>query len=270
MDGLNGGSGWSGAWSVADTGNPPEFYSLTNLTYADANYINTGEPADDDEFSAGGDIGGSFSFQDGPAGNPPANTGLRSFGADTGTTWFSILMQSGGDDFNRFARMYINPTTSIDLTGNYFGLQGQGDGTNPQDHAVRANINGSDTDFGTAAKDVAHLFVAKLETDLSGINDQLTLWFNPTISAQSEAGLGTADFVSGDTADIWGSSISSIGLHNRQQQGGGFLDAVRISTSDGDFGVKEVLAVPEPRLYALGLGFLSLAVVVFRRSKTRK
>ena len=273
IDGLNGGSGWSGAWSVADTGNPPEFYSLENLSVSTPNYTNTGAAADDDAFNSGGDIGGSFSFQDGGAGNPPANTGLRSFSAQTGTTWISVLMQSGGDDFNRFARLYINPPAAASLdqnTGNYFGLQGAGNGTTPEDHDVRINISGTDNDVLKAAKDTPHLFVAKLETDVSGVNDRLSLWFNPAIASQTESGLGMADFVSADTDDIWGSSIANIGLHNRQQRGGGFIDSLRISDVDGDGGVQEVLSatpIPEPGSAALALGLADLTSMALRRRR---
>jgi len=275
IDGLNGGSGWSGAWSAGFAGDPGEFYSLENLTVSTSNYTNTGAPVDNDEFNLGGDIGGSFSQQDGGADGAPDNAGIRSFSAQTGTTWISVLMQSGGDEFNRVTRLYINPPAAPSFdnnTGNYFGLQGAGTESAPEPHNAVANISGNNTNAASAAKDTPHLFVAKLETDVSASNDRLSLWFDPTIASQTESGLGTADFVSADTADIWGSSITNIALHVRQQRGAGFIDSLRISGVDGDGGVQEVLSgapIPEPGSFALALGLASLTGIALRRRRSK-
>jgi len=264
LTGENGGQGWTEPWQDAkpsDDTKFPAFSGNQNLTFNDPNgfYVNTGLTAGEN-----GEGGGAMVPENGQ-GNPPNNLGTRSFTSQTGAVWASVLMQSGGDDFNRFTRLYINPT--FDGSGdfqdeNYIGLQGKGNENNPEPHAARANVAGSNNDFGSAVKGEVHLLIAKLDTDVNGSGDQLSLWLNPTITAQTEAGLGAADFVSGDGSDIWGSQIDAIGAHIRQQRGGGSIDAIRLSAAEGDFAVQEVLTgevVPEPASLALlGLGGLCL------------
>ena len=102
------------------------------------------------------------------------------------------------------------------------------------------------------------LIVAKLRTNYSGTNDEISLWLFGEAGAYPSnctvAGLGTPLYVSASGQDIWGDSISSLGIEIKSQNSADrdyYLDSLRISIGaiSDDMHVYQILTglpIPEP------------------------
>jgi hypothetical protein len=119
------------------------------------------------------------------------------------------------------------------------------------------------------------LLVAKLRTDYSGSDDELTLWMLPCFGTYPDGravtNLGPSSYVTSAAQDIWGDSITNIGITTLAltDDRNIAMDSLRISyghTLD-DYAVYEVLtgvAIPEPAAAALAVCALLVAA---RRTK---
>lgn len=183
-------------------------------------------------------------------------------GSETGTVFTSFLARS--EFFNASpsrAQIRLAVNGDVDDTG---GLLSNGSST-----LAELTLNGAQTttDSAPTGGDRTFLVVLKMETDFSGNSDRLSLWAfeNADLSDQNEAALGSPLLQSDGASDLWGSSLSSIGIGLQSPNTTdreSFFDNLRISSGNisNDQKVFEVLTgVPEPTSLALiGVGGLMM------------
>ena len=205
---LNGGTGWSGAWSNAKV----KYLPGTSLSYSATGYDNSA--------NLGGTGDGAMAY----AGNLPSPSGsiaTRGFTALAGTAWFSALISI--DEAADRSTLWIG-TDGTDFVGVLDGV-------------IQMRYNGTNLTSAGAATTGTHLVLAKVEINASGSNDRLSFWFNPDLSG-GEGGLGTATYTQ-DNADTFGTSIDGIGVLLRDDDaatvnGGESIDAIRVGTTFAD------------------------------------
>jgi hypothetical protein len=141
--------------------------------------------------------------------------------------------------------------------------------------------NGVETNSSATGPSDTQLVVAKMATDVSGANDELTAWFvrdGVDLSGLDVAALDAAAQWKYETPvaqDIWGASVSSVGLEIKSvrdpydpssgQNRYTYMDNLRVSYGGltDDQHVMEVLTgVPEP---AVGLALVTIALAGLRR-----
>lgn len=234
LAGANGGTGFSGAWFQATTGNSnptgPLTYSTSSLTSSlDTVYSPVGGSAQDTTNIAGAHLGIERTF-----------SAIDITG--NGTIWFSFL---------------VNQTNG----GNFLFSLGDGAATNNSNNGsgVRLTLNGgtgafqaglgstNGTDGGGFTLSSTHFIVGRFTYSDAG-NDVLDVWFNPASftlgTAHTTASVANATF-----------SVNSMILHSLATAIT-TVDEVRVGTVQLD-----VMAIPEPSTYALiglGLGGLFL------------
>jgi hypothetical protein len=256
-----GANGWSGSanplYNVStQSGGATPTELKTNLSLAVSGYVND---------SQGGVLIGGWN----------AGVVTRSLAAaQSGDVWLGVLVDStfwGAGNAGNHGYVLINGDSS-----DWFGLYSP--------LAVMAVVeNGTETNNSVIGGSATQLLVAKMATDASGGNDELTVWFirdGADLSDQDVAALDAAATWKYETAtaqDIWGSSISSVGLEIKSvrdplnpangQNRFTYIDNLRLSYGGltEDAHVFEVLSgIPEPGS-ALALGVL--AVLLGRRSQ---
>lgn len=213
---LNGGAGWSGAW---DAGSRRTQYDAdVNVTPAVTGYSNAGN------------IGGSATLG---AGSDSIH--IRQFTTAATTVWFSAAVFV--DESTDRILLWIDSTTAAANSGDIIGVS---EGTS----FYRYN---NTTTTGTAAAPVGtpFLLVAKAEINVSGSNDRLSFWFNPS-DTTSEATLGTPTLTDAG-ANTFGDEIGGIAIQFfGSGLTGGHIDAIRVGTT-----LQDVTAIPEPATLAL-------------------
>jgi len=253
-----GASGWSG-------GNNP-YYQTNELTFSTPNdvYVNTQVAGRVIGQQTGGTVTRTLS--------PPL---------DGTTVWMSIVFS--GSFWNaspgvQQIRILINGDTN-----DYFGVMSNANlvtgvwqvavngAWTTQSFVGLVNVGGSGNGGG--------LMVARLRTDYSGTDDSLAFWLLTNgfpLANATVAALGTPLYETNATFDIWGSSISSLGIYIKSARNENdpnprwfWVDSLRISsgTMSDDDHVYEIVTgvvVPEPGAVMLGLAGL-LGVV--RRSR---
>jgi hypothetical protein len=228
MEGISdgGGTGWTSEWGAANTGTDDnEYRAGSSLSISKAGYDNS------DNLS--GATHGAVGYD---ANNSGPSASVRTFSTTATTVWFSILVNRGNTTSN--ALLWID-TVDAGSQNDFIGLLGG-------EFEMRYN-NVTTTNNTLVAADTTYLILAKAEIDVSGNNDRLSFWFDPTLTG-GEAGLGTATSVA-DNADTFGTTIDGIAV---QMNGEGLLDAIRVGTTFAD-------VVPEPSVALLGgLGLLGL------------
>ncbi|NLF39606.1 cadherin-like domain-containing protein [bacterium] len=182
-----------------------------------------------------------------------------------GTVWVSLIVTSTYIDVS--ASAYNGNVAQLEVNGDDTDRFGLTSGAGADEYRWQVRENGPSTNGSVPyARNVLVLLVAKLETDYSGVNDRLTIW---TLNSGGDyprgrtvADLGPPRYTGAGDEDIWGSSISSIGLYlkSRSSTRTTVIDSLRIShiAMPDDLHVYEVLsgeAVPEPA----SLGLLALA-----------
>ncbi|NLF38028.1 PEP-CTERM sorting domain-containing protein [bacterium] len=196
----------------------------------------------------------------------------------SGTTWISLIVTSSwidavGDPFTKNVGLLEVNGDSNDS----FGVMSCG--VDPANSTYRWYVseNGVVTSNNVPYnRRIIVLVVAKLETDYSGANDRLTLWTlnrgDGLPSGRTVADLGTPRFAGAGDQDIWGSSLSSIGLYLKSHNATGrniMVHSLRISHGgiSDDSHVAEVLSgevVPEPAALGL-LGIAGVAALARRK-----
>jgi hypothetical protein len=195
--------------------------------------------------------------------------------AQSGDVWVSVLIAStfwgagGAQDHGYFQ---INGDSS-----DWFGLYSP--------LAVMAVVeNGTETNSSSLGYSNTQLVVAKMASEVSGANDELTVWFirdGADLTGQNVAALDAAahwKYQSGAVQDIWGSSISSVGCDIQSardpydpasgQERFAYMDNLRLSYGHTvtNYSVYEVLTgvpVPEP---GLAIALAAIGMVALRRS----
>jgi len=257
IDGLNGGTGWTGAWVNAkgNNGHRFEFDTSLNLMYGGAGYSNTGNETDADD--------GAFDRTN----NSPFYT--REFASTSAPSiWMSALIRGERGDGRSQPR--------VGLVGDLGDFEaGFTDDAPGSDVAGSENrgflfVDGSAgdvTDTSIIYDTGVHLVLAQLLLNGAGA-DTVNVWIDPdlsTVGTLGVAGLGTPELTG--MAEI-GSQVSAVQILGEQTDAD--IDAIRISDSVN--GLLEVLsgevvpvqepaapAVPEPASIALlGLGGLAL------------
>jgi hypothetical protein len=106
-----------------------------------------------------------------------------------------------------------------------------------------------------------YLLVLKIDFSTTG-TDTYSLWVDPTVSSEANAGSANAVNTSVDS-----STINSVSLYSYSTTFGMTVDELRIGTSWAD--VTTGLAVPEPETYALFVGAMALLFGGVRRRMGR-
>mgnify|MGYP005847484913 CR=1 FL=1 len=238
IEGLNGGTGWSGAWDdlttestfgtgnratgIAGPGDFPDNDRTAPLSYTDGkgNVLPT----------SGNQVRTSFGARS------VATRQLNAtYGNDGDTIWVSFLAQSASSSSGgRWAGFELG-----DNTGQYFGKP------NGSGNWGFANSGSALIDTGTGAGN-AVFYVAKLEF-VSGL-DTITLWLNPDLDVAPIA-------AAGDSASATLPSFSEVTLAGRWSTD---FDELRIGTTYSS-------VVPEPS--ASAFVFMSLGLALSRRRR---
>ncbi len=236
---LNGGTGWSGAWTSADE----KYLPGTSLSYTVTGYDNS------ENLSGASD--GALAY----AGNLPVPSGstiVREFTTSATTLWFSALISI--DEVADRAILWID--SSGTAAGNDF--------VGVLDGNIQMRYNGNNLTTAGAPAVGTHLLLAKAELNVSGSNDRLSYWFDPDLSA-GEAGLGPAAYSQAD-ADTFGTTIDGIGVLLRDDDpevvnGGELIDAIRVGTTFADVTDPEDPPPPPPPIRASD-GFPNILILL--------
>ena len=240
VNGLGGGSGWDGNWSVDATNNPnnPNRYrgSDYSLTFSDTvgnNLVTTsgslaGHPA-------GSGVGGMFRSFENPI---------------SGEVWISFLTVRTAD-VNWGWQFLFN-----DAAGEtQFRIQNEG-----ANNRFRLNADGTSAlvfnNLDTAEEPVGQFYVVRVTNVGSGEADaNITLWANPNDLTDLAAGAAASTALNNQTVN----SLSQFAFL-KDANPTGYFDELRIGGSFAD-----VAPIPEPRAYALMAGLLGLLLVSLRR-----
>ena len=246
--GLNGGSGWSGAWQG---GASNSYFQAANPTYSGTGYSDTGNDNGADDGVARGSSTSSIAYRN------LADGGMG------GTIWLSaIVNQTASGDMLLW--LDKTNTTASGVDRDFVALRGS-TGTSPAgDNTPEAvmSYNGG-TDLTSSTVNFAagtHLFLVRIDMNYSAALDRVSFWINPDLTG-GEAGIGTAIYTAG-TLDTFGTVFDGIGISSDGTQS--TIDAIRISNESNGFNFVTT-GIPEPSLSLLLLA--SGAVSVFRRRR---
>lgn len=230
LSGLNGGTGWSSAWSGATTA----AIVAGNLTYGTLNPTTAGNNCM--EMNDGGDENVTRTF----------STTLGT----TGTTgWFSYIAQKPGW-FPSDSVSFGAATAAFQLIGSH--QEGSSLTTYPDNWSVKVGS----TTVATSVSARTSPTLALWKVDFLAGEDNVSVWLNPDLS-NGEAGLGTATATWSGTPSL-DFTVNKITIQGWTQQSI-MVDRIAVGTTYGD-------VVPEP----VGLSLLSLASgVTLLRRRTR-
>ncbi len=240
IDGLNGGSGWTTAWSGTDGA----VLSGSNLTFANADYTNP-----------------TPTYANSARSSDTASGSNRTFSAGvTSEVWVSFLGQANTGINNA---VILRPNSTASNTSG-IGIQSNAF------YAKLNNVSATLTGAPTWTANTTYLFLMKLETNVSGSNDRASFWIydaaasidSTTINANP---MGT---VTGSVAG-W-SSITGFGLNLNRASGTteSFADNIRIAYGGTTQQNIDAVLVPEPTTWALLAGSLTTLVIFRRRRKS--
>ncbi|MBI1370349.1 MAG: DNRLRE domain-containing protein [Planctomycetes bacterium] len=177
------GAGLTGAWATTTTSGQPDTHAVgsSGLGYFVGNRVLLSTD-------------GSLTFgTTGSASDRVSQASLASYTPTAGDLYFSgIVSAPSGTGFAMW-RILDNVTTG--LSPGDFGIQF---GVNAGNVRIRARTTGgvSNTDFNVATSFVGNqnmFFVIKVEQNVSGSNDRVSVWLNPS-NLGSEAAAGTPTF----------------------------------------------------------------------------
>lgn len=246
--GLNGGSGWNGAWqgvannadvvsgSLLPTGNPANLTTTGNsVLLPTGTFHRVGrnlDVADSGVFDTAGFINSSGDI-----------------GADGTTLFVSFSLQvAATDSFFEFEFHRDN----LGDPGRKAGVGDDASGTNLN---LRTPSNGKANSFATRTTAVEFIVV---QFDFLSGDDQMSVYYNPTLGTAP----GSTSLTLTSTGDLSFDGISLAGAN------GEAFDEIRFGTTFADV-TPSGSAVPEPSTYAALLGALSLLGVVIHRRRQR-
>lgn len=213
------------ATAMAET---PNYSTTHQLTYDAPGYGNSASVGRLVSGGAGAD-GSSATYSAVVSGR-----GIR--GGMDGTIWISALARIDSLDQNQDALLWLdrNANGNVANAGDAFiGLRKGG--VIQLRHSGTTNL--LEAVSSVYAADETHLLLAKIVMNADGTGyDSVQFWIDPNL-----LNLGTANLVASG-ADLFGASFDGIGISIGQ--GGGALDAIRISNAADGF--YQVTAVPEP------------------------
>ena len=245
INNLTGGEGWDDSWSVnASNANNPLRYqgSTVSLGYTDSVGNNLATTPGSLELLAGGSGAGELS---------------RNLASSlSGEVWMGFLnIRTSSGNWNWQIQL-ANAAGSVQAniqnasSSGQFRLQAGGQ--------TSSNLTLDNFDTSWSPGDNAQLYLLQLTNVGSGTNNATaTLWANPLNIENLAAGAESSVALTGIQLDTLDQFIFNKGSGLDQT---GYFDELRIGTSSAD-----ILAIPEPRVYALLAGIFSLAIVVMRR-----
>lgn len=226
VNGDNGGTGWSGAWTSSTSPVYASVVTGTTLGYTGGSISINGS-------------GTALSITGGGAGS--LNRGFD--GTDVGSEiYFSFLFQAVAGSGNEFSHFYLSDDADLNNSG---GIGDFNTAANDSRFGVRINDGTNDTTTTSSLSytiGTTYLLVGRLSTDgtggAAGEIDRVELWVNPTSLT-----LGTADATVNDAmgltlADLDVFSTRFVNFASPDQI---LIDELRIGT---DFA--SVVTVPEP------------------------
>lgn len=242
---LNGGQGWSTPWS--GTASPQYITASTAGLYSGAGY------------STNGNLNGS-SHGAGSA-SMPGEVAYRQFTPMTGTIWLSVSVRLSDPAQNALFWLDKTNTGVNGVDRDFLALR-------PVSSVSTALISyaGADDNTSTATPKpvgTANLFLARIQMNASGVNDNITFWLNPDLSG-GLAGLGeTVGGTNGPAyvktgSDAYGTTFDGIGISADNTANIRF-DSIRVSDEANAFEFVTT-GVPEPTAAgAMALAAVSLA-----------
>lgn len=247
LSGLNGGSGWAGAWTNPGT---DAVIASPGLGYTGVDAAYTAFPSTGNAVDASGapnnrrllDTSASGTFDD--AGLVGTGGDVGGSGVSSGSLYGSVLLSS--PDFTAAGTrvlMEFGPTTS-----DPFRIQQNGGGANFEITDLSNNNLGTGS-LAVGGNDL--LLVWRIDFGGSG-SDDITLWMSPTSEADSSISLSSTRDIAFDRLTMRG-----VGSSNDYT-----YDEIRFGTSFND-----VVPVPEPNVFALMLSAIAAGVVFVRRRR---
>ena len=248
LSGLNGGSGWAGAWS-----NPGTDAVIANpgLDYTDVDAAYTAFSSTGNAVDASGapnnrrllDTAASGTFDN--AGLVGTGGDIGGSGVSSGSLYGSVLLSS--PDFTAAGTrvlMEFGPTTS-----DPFRIQQNGGGANFEITDLSNNNLGTGS-LAASGSDV--LLVWRMDFGAGSANDDITVWMSPTSESSSSISLSSTRDIAFDRLTMRG-----VGASNDYT-----YDEIRFGTTFND-----VVPVPEPSAVALMFSAIATGVVFVRRRR---
>lgn len=218
LTGNNGGTGWSGQWNTVGG------YGSTTV-------------------ASGADRAN-------PSGTDTSFWNYRQFstsfvGSPTAPLYFSASFTKSGSETAYAMWLNIGTTTGINPYGVSIGLA-----DNKFSFRSRGASGETNGDFGSITVGQTYQIVGKLEFNVSGANERLTIWIDPT---DVETGGTVSSSISNRDVGWTTPSVAEVGAWVMTATSPGSIDNVKIGTAWTN------VAVPEPGAALLGgLGLLAL------------
>jgi hypothetical protein len=234
-NGSNGGSGWSGGWTVSGSNS-----SIVDMSVAlpGQGYLS-------------GDLGLSFTGNN----NAPV---VRNFSSQSGSVFVSydFTLSSGSVENNDFVSMWFQ--TNQYPSGPNIGFKGDQATNTASNFDLFTRTQGGNEVYGGPSLVVGETYtlVGQLfKSSGTGNYDHFALWVDPAY-----ADSGSPDATS--TGDSGFSAVSSIGwrLVNLDTGDQALINNLKFGETWGD--VVEV--IPEPSTYALIMGVVVISIILFR------
>ncbi len=206
----------------------------------------------------------------------------RNFGGqtiDSGTTYFSVLMQRENDTLrtmNLALFSLVGTTSSEKLTVGQIGatVSGSLQGSNGKIAVIYTNSNpagirASNVDMGTG---VTHLIIGRIDWNTSAALETVTMWVDPT-DVTTEAAAAVAQFYTGTEFDL--GQLNYVRPFTGNQAAGPPIAVAAVGSYDefrigGTWeSVTSQVAVPEPSSIAMaGAGGLAFLLTARRRLRS--
>lgn len=245
INNLTGGEGWDDAWSVntSNVNNPLRYQGSTvSLGYTDSVGNNLATTPGSLELLAGGSGAGELSRNLASSLSGEVWMGFLNIRTSSGSWNWQIQLANAAGSVQANIQNNSN-------TGKFRLLAGG---------QTSGNLTLDNFDTSWNPGDNAQLYLLQLTNVGSGTaNATATLWANPLNIEDLAAGAESSVTLTGIQLDTIDQFIFNKGAGADQT---GYFDELRIGTS-----AEEILAIPEPRVYALLAGIFSLAIVVMRR-----
>lgn len=247
IDGLGGGENWSDNWSVNTSGSFNNIHryhgSNFSLNYTD----NFGNSLVTDS--------GSLELK--TAGGGAGEAGRTLGSSANGDVWVSFLnIRTSSENWNWAFEFHDSTSSQSQLL-----IQNWSD-----QNKFRLNQDGATSVLDLDNRDLSgtpegQLYLLHISNVGSGLaNSDITLWGNPNNLEDLSAGAEAVTSLSNRQVDSFDTFIFDKGVNPT-----GFFDELRIGETSA-----EVLPIPEPRVYALMAGLLSLAFVIVRKRRSTK
>jgi hypothetical protein len=250
--GLNGGSGWGGAWQVPTTPS-----STANVSYAPNSTI----VFNNAYYSGAGNLSGAtHGVAMSSTTDNVSYRAARSFPtALTGTIWISMLVRHGSNTTGDALIWLYTPGAATEAAVNTFiGLRS---GDQPNLRYIGATTTASEL----TSANTSLLYLARISIDASGSNDALDFWVKKeTDDISSVEALGVP-LLSKSTGNPFGAGLEKMAFSGVGGSADTIYDSLRVSNDANAFDVVRV-GVPEPATFgALCVGGMAVAMRRRRR-----